>query len=88
MSGKKQETEETRLRTGLEKQLQALINPPTLDGFISPAAMSPDTLLAGDIGFDSLDGLTFRSKDDASSVLVTTMFTILTLSIGVCSSPV
>lgn len=72
MSSKKQDTEETRLRAGLEKQLQALINPPTLDGFPGPAAMSPETLLIGDVGADSLDGLTFHSKDDASSLLVTT----------------
>ena len=71
-SGKKQDAEDTRLRAGLQKQLQALINPPPLDGFPGPATISPETLLADDIGFDSLDGLTFRTKDDAGSVLVTT----------------
>jgi hypothetical protein len=72
MSGKKQEAEEGRLRAALEKQLQALINPPPLGGFAGPAATSPETLLADDIGFDSLDGLVLRSKDDSGEVLVTT----------------
>jgi hypothetical protein len=72
MSGKKQEAEEMKLRAGLEKQLQALINPPPLDGFPGPATISPETLLADDIGFDSLDGLVLRAKDDAGDVLVTT----------------
>jgi hypothetical protein len=71
LSGKKQETEEARLRAGLAKQLQALVGPP-LDGFPGPAAISPETLLADDIGFDSLDGLTFRAKDGSGEVLVTT----------------
>jgi hypothetical protein len=72
MSGARQDAEERRLRAGLERQLRSLIGPLRLEGFPGPTTMSPDTLLADDIGFGALDGISLAAKDRAGNVLVTT----------------
>jgi hypothetical protein len=68
----KQADAEERLRPALETQLRGLVGAPKLEGFSGPATMSPDTLLADDVGFGALDGISFATKDHSGALLVTT----------------
>lgn len=56
----------------LTKMLVGIVGPVTVKGFKPTASLANGSLLTGDMGFGSLDGLTFPTLDDKGSLLVTT----------------
>ena len=60
-----------RATSDLERQLKRLIPPLSAKGF-KPAGKSNVTTLTREQGFGQLDGLVFTSRDDKTSVVVTT----------------
>lgn len=56
----------------LTKMLVGIIGPVNVKGFTTAARLNLGSLLTGDMGFGTLDGLTFSTADDKGSLLVTT----------------
>jgi hypothetical protein len=56
----------------LTRMLVGIVGPVNVKGFKPTASMSIGSLLTGDMGFGTLDGLTFPTLDDKGSLLVTT----------------
>ncbi|MDI4666026.1 hypothetical protein K9U40_17115, partial [Xanthobacter autotrophicus] len=57
-------------RRDLEKRMVALLGPLRFKGLDPKPAFSPDTLVPGDLGTDSPDGLVFTDKDATTHLLV------------------
>lgn len=57
-------------RKDLEKRMGGLLGPLRFKGLAAKPAFSPDTLIPGDLGTDSPDGLVFSDADGATRILV------------------
>jgi hypothetical protein len=56
----------------LEKRMQAVIGKPALKGVSPNGKYNVEALMSGDIGFGTLDGLAYTSKDDKTRIVVST----------------
>lgn len=61
---------ERAARKDLEKRMVALLGPLRFKGLDAKPAFSPDTLVPGDLGTDSPDGLVFTDKDATTHLIV------------------
>ena len=63
---------EKEARAALERQMRAIVGPIAIKGLQGKGALNLDTLFEGDESFGVLDGMSFASADDKTSVIVTT----------------
>ncbi len=63
--------EEERARADLTKQLRTIIGPLNVNGYAGDGEFAIDSLFRGDIGFGTLDGLSFSAAKDANLVVTT-----------------
>lgn len=63
--------EEERARADLTRQLRTIIGPLTVMGYAGDGEYAIDSLFKGDIGFGTLDGLSFSAPKDANLVVTT-----------------
>jgi hypothetical protein len=56
----------------LEKLLQRIVGPSSLNGVEATATNNVDTLIRGDLGFGRLDGLAYASADNKTRIVVST----------------
>jgi hypothetical protein len=63
--------EEEKARSELERQMRAILGPVEIKG-LGPSKLNLGSLYEGDMGFGTLDGLTFTSEDYKTAIVVTT----------------
>jgi hypothetical protein len=63
--------EEEGARADLTRQLRAIVGPLNVSGYAGDGEFAIATLFRGDIGFGTLDGLTFSAPKDANLVVTT-----------------
>jgi len=68
---KKVQAEQDKMLADLQKRLDAIVGPFAVAGYPAAGKLTLETLSAGDIGFDQLDGMVHSASGDGPQVIVT-----------------